>query len=71
MSRDIADSRTPDRVRLSWFRVTVASRDGVAVAVGVDGGCADVLAGGGVDDADVEIVDDRCRGGVGRSRGGA
>ena len=49
MSRDIGTSRTHAG---SGFGL------GLVVAVGVEGELSQELAGGGVDDADVEVVDD-------------
>jgi DNA-binding SARP family transcriptional activator len=71
MSRDIPDSRTPDS-GFGWFRFSGSvgssgSADGCSgavVAAGrVDGEGAEDFAGGGVDDADVEVVDEHDDGG--------
>src|SRR3954469_1487730 len=61
MSQDIADARTHG----SWVRASVICgwfgwpAGGLVVAGGVDGQLAEELAGGGVDDADVQVLDEQ------------
>ena len=59
MSRDIGKARTPGGVRVL---VILA---GLVAAGGVEGEVAEEFAGGGVDDADVEVVDEEDDGGAG------
>ena len=54
MSRDIGNARTPGGVRAS---AVLAS--GLVAAGGVEGELSEEFAGGGVDDADVEVVDEQ------------
>src|SRR5687768_18364279 len=61
MSQDIGIARTHDSwVRASAFRGGSGwSSGGLVVAGGVDGELAEELAGGGVDDADVQVLDEQ------------
>jgi hypothetical protein len=53
MSQDIGNARTPGGVRASAVLVSW-----LVAAGGVEGEVAEELAGGDVDDADVEVVDE-------------
>jgi len=66
MSQDIGDSRT----HVSWVRLlsfrggaggSLGGSGGLVVAVGVEDQFAEDLAGGGVDDGDVEVLDEQVR----------
>jgi hypothetical protein len=68
MSQDIGDSRTCVLwVRLLLFGVVWAwwSSGGLVVASGVNDQFAEQVAGGGVHDADVEVLDEQDDGGSG------
>src|SRR3954470_20235040 len=61
MSQDIGIAQTHDsRVWASAFRGGAGwSAGGLVVAAGVDGELAEEFAGGGVDDADVQVLDEQ------------
>ena len=57
MSHDIEDTLNPYRVRGVWLGAGWAAQ-WLVVAGRVDGEFADEFVGGGVDDADVQVVDE-------------
>ena len=62
MSQDMPDTRTcGSRFGCLSFRGVL----GLVVLAGIDDGVADELAGGGVDDADVEVLDEQDHAGAG------
>jgi len=56
MSQDIEDTLNPQWVRVFSFGAARPA-GGLVVAVRVEGQFADEFAGGGVDDADVQVLD--------------
>jgi hypothetical protein len=74
MSQDIEDTLNPRWVRVFalWGRVTWRwAGGGLVVPGGVDGELAEELAGGGVDDADVQVADEQDDVGPGVGAAGA
>jgi len=70
MSQDIEDTLNPHRVRV-FSSGGRGAAGGLVVPGGVDVEFAEELAGGGVDDADVQVVDERQDAGSGVGAAGA